>query len=404
MKFLVIVQDLRVSGTSAGIGRRSLLAKLRKSYPQALIDVHYIIHRDTEDRLDLLPVNSIIRHIVNRKIPSYIIFFNRFYWRLFHVSLKELYLHKQYAKFIGAIDYNVYDHIFITSSGIEHETILATYNLPILKKANLIFHDPYPLAWYVGITKSKMNKLDLFRLKKMMEVVAQAKTCSSTAQWMSHDLQHLYASKKRFYTLAHQFDASVFDFSDNDLVKKKAKKVSLSYHGALMFGRNLENLLLAYDSLVKENVSYKEDTEFVLRLKGDGLKKLKEQFKNSPNIQILDTINFSNSSNEQIHESDIVIILENGPLYCNILVGKAPFLATYGKPVLCISPGKSELRNIITDKRCIADMNNVNDIKEKLKWLIDNRMISNEKFEPFGDYFSDTNFKKQLDLILQNKL
>lgn len=404
MKFLVIVQDLRVSGTSAGIGRRSLLAKLQKSYPHALIDVHYIVNRDTEDRLDLLSVNSITKHIVNRKIPSHVVFLNRFYWRLFHVSLKELYLHKQYAKFIEAVDYKNYDHIFITSSGIEHETILAAHNLPILRKANLIFHDPYPLAWYVGIAKKKMNKLDLFRLKKMMEVADQAKTCSSTAQWMSHDLQHLYASKKKFYTLAHQFDASVFDFSDTNLVQKKSKKVTISYHGALMFGRNLENLLLAYDSLVKESYDYEEHTEFVLRLKGDGLKKLKERFKNSSNIHILDTINFSNSSNEQIHESDIVIILENGPLYCNILVGKAPFLAAYEKPVLCISPEKSELRNIITDERCIADMNDVDDIKEKLKCLIDNRMISNEKFEPFGDYFSDANFKKQLNKILQDKL
>lgn len=401
MRFLVIVQDLRVSGTSAGIGRRSLLAKLRKVYPQVLIDVHYIIHRDTEDRLDLLPVDTIHKHIVNTKIPFRTIFLNRFYWRLFHVSLKERYIHKQYAKFITAIDYTVYDHIFITSSGINHETILAAYNLPLLKKANIIFHDPYPLAWYVG-SKSSLSNLELFRLKRMMEVVAQAKTCSSTAQYMSHDLQHLYASKRKFYTLAHQFEASVFDLSDSSEARKKNKKVSISYHGALMFGRNAENLLLAYESLIKENSIYEEQTEFILRLKGDGVKKLQERFKNSSNIQILDTLNFSNSSNEQIHESDIVIILENGPLYCNILVGKAPFLAAYGKPVLCLSPEKSELRTIITDERCIANMHDVKEIKEKLKTLIDNRMVSNEKFQPFGDYFSDTNFKKQLDKILKN--
>lgn len=403
MKFLVIVQDLRVSGTSAGIGRRSFLAKLKKAYPDAIIDVEYIIHTDTEDRLDLLPVNSIKKRIVDRKIPSYVIFLNRFYWRLFHVSLKDLYMHKQYAKFIAGIDYTVYDHIFITSAGIEHETILAAYNLPILRKANVIFHDPYPLAWYVGIATDKVNNLELFRLKKMIKVVAQAKTCSSTAQWMSHDLQHLYSSKKKFYTLAHQFDASVFDFSDTNQILKKSKKINISYHGALMFGRNVENLLQAYESLLNENPIYTEQTEFFLRVKGDGLNKIKEQYKNSSNIKILDTTNFFNSSNEQIYESDIVIILENGPSYCNILVGKAPFLASYGKPVLCISPEKSELREIITDETCIANMHDVEDIKEKLKRLIDNRMISNEKFQPFGDYFSDTNFKKQLDFILKEE-
>ena len=50
-----------------------------------------------------------------------------------------------------------------------------------------------------------------------------------------------------------------------------------------------------------------------------------------------------------MHEADINIILENGPLYCNILVGKAPFLAAIQKPILSISPERSEMRRIITD-------------------------------------------------------
>jgi len=399
MRFLVIVQDLRVSGTSAGIGRRSFLAKLRKSYPAAVIDVHYIIHRDTEDRLDLLPVDSVVKHIVSTKIPAHITFLNRFYWRIFYVSLKERYIHKQYAQNMAAIDYSAYNHIFIMSSGVGHELIMATYNLPILRSANLVFHDPYPLAWYVGTT-SKVSNLELFRLKHTMEIVAQAKTCSSTAQYMSHDLQSLYASKKKFYTLAHQFDAAVFDLTDNNQMLKKTKKVNISYHGALMFGRNIENLLLAYEQLLQENPKYKQQTEFVLRVKGDGVQQLKERFKNISNIQILDTLNFSNSSNEQIHESDIVVVLENGPLYCNILVGKASFLAAYQKPVLCISPEKSELRTIILDERCIANMHDMIEIKSKLQALIDNRLISNEPFNPFGDYFSDENFKVMLDKVL----
>ncbi|MFY0714761.1 hypothetical protein J1D01_13880 [Seonamhaeicola sp. NFXS20] len=402
MKFLIIVQDLRVSGTSAGIGRRSFLGKLRRVYPDAKIDVHYIIHRDTEDQLDLLPINSIKKHIVNTKVPWHIIFLNRFYWRLFHISLKERYVHKQYAKVIEKLDYKVYDHIFITSSGLEHETILATYNLPILKKAILVFHDPYPLSWYVGSDK-KPSKLDLFRLNKMIEVVHQAKTCATTANYMSQDLQHLYASKKKFYTLPHQFDADVFDLLDTSQVIKKNKKVRLSYNGAFMFGRNPDNMLMAYKALVNENPIYKEHTEFVLRVKGEGIENLKQKFKEIKNIKILETLNFSNAFNEQINESDIVIILENGPIYCNILVGKAPFLAAYNKPLLCISPEKSELRNIIVDKRCIANMNDIADIKEKLNVLINNRLTTDEIFKPFGDYFSNEKFKERLEKILKDK-
>lgn len=401
MKFLIIEQDLRISGTSQGIISRSFLAKLRKAYPVAEIDVHYIIYSDTEDRLDLLPVNTIVKHIVNIEIPSCIIFLNRFYWRFFHVSLKERYIHKQYAKIIAGIDYSSYNHIFIRSAGIEHEMILATHNLPILKNAIVNFHDPYPLSWYVGNT-SKLTNLELFRLKRIIEVVEQAKTCSSSAQYMSHDLQHLYAAKKKFYTLPHQYDETVFDLSDKVFVRKKTKKISISYHGAIMFGRNADIVLDAFQELVNENEIYKQHTEFIMRLKSSENSRLRDKYVFTENIQIYDTLNFSNSSYEQIYESDIVVILENGPLYCNILVGKAPFLAAYGKPVLCISPEKSELRKLVVDERCIAHMNDIKEIKEKLKALIDNRLTSNEYFMPFGDYFSDVNFKEKLDEILNS--
>lgn len=402
MKFLVIVQDLRVVGSSAGIGRRSLLAKLRKAYPEAEIDVHYFIHKDTEDHLDLLPVNHIKKHIVNTKKPFFIRFLNKFYWRLFHVSLNERYVQKQYAKIIANIDYKHYDHILVTSSGLEHETILATHKLPILKKAIIIFHDPYPLAWYIGYNRNPSN-LDLFRLKHIMQVVNQAKACASTANYMSHDLQHLYASKKRFYTLPHQFDAAVFDLSETSQVIKKSKKISISYNGALMFGRNPENMLLAYDDFLKDNPTYKEETEFILRVKGDGAKQLMEKYKEHSNIHISDTLEFSNSYNEQVYERDILIILENGPSYCNILVGKASFVASCDKPVLCLSPEKSELRTIISDSKYIANMNDVSEIKLKLKALIDDRLESDAPVYPFGDYFSDENFKRMLNEILKNK-
>ncbi|MFC5684456.1 hypothetical protein ACYE2N_14855 [Flavobacterium sp. MAHUQ-51] len=401
MKFLIVVQDLRVSGTSAGIGRRSLLAKIRKAYPNAKIDVHYLIHTDTEDRLELLPVDNIKKQIVDTKIPWHITFLNRFYWRVFHVSLKESYIHKQYADLIRGIDYKIYNHIFITSSGINHETILALKDLPILKKANIIFHDPYPLAWYEG-GRHTITKLDLFRLKRIIEIVTEAKSCSSTALNMSHDLQQLYAYKRKIHTLAHQFEASVFDWSDREHIRKKEKAISISYHGALMFGRNMTNVLLAYEELLVENPIYTEQTEFILRVKGEGIVQLKEQFEKVENIKIMDCLNFVNSAQEQIEESDIVLILENGPLYCNILVGKAPFLAAYNKPVLCISPEKSELRNIIQDNRCIANMNDKNEIKEKLKNLIENRLVASEPFFPFGDYFSQENFTKQLNEVIEN--
>jgi hypothetical protein len=101
-----------------------------------------------------------------------------------------------------------------------------------------------------------------------------------------------------------------------------------------------------------------------------------------------------------MYEADINIILENGPLYCNILVGKAPFLASIRKPILSISPERSEMRRIIADSQFIASYSDKKEIKQKLENLIINRMNSDEAVYPFGDYFGDENFKKMLDEIL----
>ena len=399
MKFLIIEQDLRVWGTSQGIISRSFLAKLRIAYPDSIIDLVYIKQGASEDRLDLLPVDSYETHILKPKTPFFTKWFNKIYWRLFHVSLARNHVHKVYRSCIAKVDYQKYEHIFIRSAGILHETILGCKDLPILKKAIVNFHDPYPLFWYPG-SNIPLTNLELFQLKEMFEVVSQAKSCMSSASLMSEDLQTLYGSRKKFYHLPHQYHTSVFDLTDMSTVLKKNKKILISYHGAIQFGRDVDILLEAYQELVENNILYRENTEFVLRLKGIDTKILAEKYLNIANIVALDMTSFSNSCYEQMYEADINIILENGPLYCNILVGKAPFLAATAKPILSISPERSEMRRIIADSQYVASCDDKKEIKEKLENLIVNRLNSDEAVYPFGDYFSDENFKKMLDRIL----
>lgn len=399
MKFLIIEQDLRVSGTSQGIISRSFLAKLRIAYPSSIIDVVYLKQKLSEDRLDLLPVDSIKEYVLDLKIPFFTKWFNKLYWRVFHVSLVSRQIHKKYASYIRAINYEGYDHIFVRSAGIDHETILATKDLPILKKAIVNFHDPYPVFWYPG-AKSPLTNLELFKMKEMFQIVSQAKSVMSSASLMSEDIQYLYGSRKKIYNLPHQYVENVFDLSDVNTLRKKNKKINISYHGAIQFGRNIEILLDAYQELVTENSLYKENTEFSIRVKGIDLKKLAIKYSQTPNIIIQQTLNFSNSCNEQTQEADINIILENGPLYCNILVGKAPFLASTRKPILSISPERSEMRRIIKDDQYIASCTDKVEIKQKLENLIISRLNSAKPVYPFEDYFGDGNFKNMMDEIL----
>ena len=399
MKFLVIAQNLKVSGASEGIVSRSFLAKLRMAYPKAVIDVLYLKNHPSEDQLDLLPVDSIHPHVINLTPPLIIKWLNRISWRLFHISLYDRFVHKSYGVYISKVEHEQYDHVFIRSSGLNHETLLGARDLPILKKAIINFHDPYPFFWYQG-SHHALSGVELFRLKTMYKVIQQAKGCISTAQLMSNDLEFLYGSRKKFYTLPHQFSSAVFDLTDVQKVQPKQKKLTIAYHGSIQFGRKIDTILDAYATLVNENATIRAETEFVLRLGGGDVNALRDNYKDCDNIVILPTLNFSNSAYEQTHIADINVILENGPLYCNILVGKAPFLAALNKPVFCVSPERSELRQIIKDPKLIANGGDVADVKVKLKTLIEKRLVSNEPVDCFGNFFSDSRFKEILSSIV----
>ena len=401
MKFLVIAQDLRVSGTSEGVVSRSFLAKLRIAYPSAIIDVLYLKIHTGDDELNLLPVDSITSHKISLKAPFFIKWLNRISTRLFHISSYDNYIHKLFSKPIAKVDYKEYNHVFVRSSGVNHETILALKGLPILEKAIINFHDPYPFFWYPGSNR-KLTGVEILRLKKIQSIVQLSKSCISPSKLLSNDLELLYESKNKFHVLPHQYASSVFNLKEKKEKHRSNKRLSISYHGSVQFGRNLDVLLDSYNELVNEVTEIKAHTDVSIRLKTNEFERFKKKYLNHENIHILEKADFLTSSYEQMFESDIILILENGPEISNILVGKAPFVDALKKPVLILAPEVSELRNIVKDEKYIATYSNKAEIKEKLKNLILDRLNSNSEVSVFGNYFSDANFKNQLNQILEN--
>ncbi|MEN2415063.1 hypothetical protein [Flavobacterium mesophilum] len=394
MKFLVIVQDLRVSGTSEGIVSRSFIARLRKLYPEATIDLHYFMGYHHDYQKELLKANSISEYLIKRKPPLYIKLSNAIYRRLFTKSIYKTHYLNQFKKRIAAISYKDYDKIFIRSSGLEYETILASKDLPILKEAIINFHDPYPFFFDTSSNKN-LTKRELLDFQEMYKIVQASRICMAPSSLLAKDLQIIYGNHKRFYNLPHQYDSSAFELLDNSVVRKKQKAISISYHGGLQFGRNVDILLDVFAQLCSENDFFKENAEIVFRLKSSETNRLKNKYKECSNIHILEGLDFSNSANEQQNEADIILLLESYLNYSNILLGKAPFVASLNKPVFALLPIECELRKIIKNDKYIATSNNSIEIKEKLQNIILD--FSNSKHEnPFGDYFSIEEFQNNL--------
>ncbi|WP_423818467.1 hypothetical protein V5739_12695 [Salinimicrobium sp. TIG7-5_MAKvit] len=401
MKFLVIAQDLKTSGTSEGIVSRSFLGKLRRTYPEAIIRVVYLRNTESEDQLELLPVDSIEKLGVKRSPPKYIKALNRIYWRVFNNSLNDQYLLSQYRHHIKRINWTEYNHIFIRSAGNNYETILACLNLPILKNAIINFHDPYPQFLDPG-SYHPPSKLELNRQKRMHKVVLQAKTCITPSQFLSQDMEFFYGSSKKFYTLPHQFDSAVFKKFPAEEKKERKGKVVISYQGAVQLGRNLDIVLDAYLALLGKKGSYRENTEFLLRITGPYSKVIIQKYQQHPNLIFFDQVSFSKSLHEMKYETDVSIILENCGERSNILPGKVPVIASLNKPFLCLSPATSELRRLVHEPVFVATCDDGEEIIQKLDHLINSVFQKKEfKEDPFKGYFNEKNFNNRLKAILK---
>ena len=399
LKFLVVAQDLRISGTSEGVVSRSFIGRLRQVYPTAVIDLVYLKNHTNNDRLDLLPVDNISEHYLSNNIPKLVIWSNKIWWRIRGSSLNDAFKIKKYRRIISKIEYKSYDHVFLRSSGQEYETIRASSELPLLEKAIINFHDPYPVFWDTGSNRSP-RRIEFAQFEKIWRIVKKAKVCLSPSQILSQDLSNLYGSNKKFHVLPHQYLADVFEMGKEKLIRKRKKKISISYHGALQLGRNLDILIRAYLNLINEIPELRDKTEFVFRLRGVGIKKLREKY-SDPNLNFLKPVDLATSIMEQEKESDILIILDNCSTHSNILPGKAPLLASFQKPVLALSPDRSEIRRILKNEKFSAKCDDMEEIQLKLERLIKQCLDGNCMDDPFKDYFGLNNFKKALEELLE---
>ncbi len=399
MRILVVAQDLRISGTSEGIVSRSFITKMRQTYPLANIEVRYYKNHDRNIMPELLSVQAYSETVIYQKTNWWTIFLNKFYWRLTGVSLKELYIEKQYGKELQKIKPSSFDLIFLRSSGTAYELLLGALMAPdLLRKSIINFHDPFPVYWDTG-SNVQLTNLDLQRLRRMNRVVDLSLKCITPSKLLSHDMEFLYGTNKRFFTLPHQFDLSSFNIPDVRNIRKKTKNISISYHGAVQFKRNIDILIDAFIDLTKQDDFINDNVELVLRLRGNHTSRLIEKYKSEKNVFILDTLPFVESYYEQKEQADVLVLLENCSSHSNILPGKTPVLESLNKPILSISPDRSELRRILQDKY-VANCKNPEEVKLKLLRIITDDIYSNGFKSSFKDHYLEWKFSDYLESLI----
>jgi hypothetical protein len=99
-------------------------------------------------------------------------------------------------------------------------------------------------------------------------------------------------------------------------------------------------------------------------------------------------------------ESQINILIENGPFYSNVLLGKTPILDYLQKPILIVSPDFSEFRAICGNYPFLCSMNNKVEIKETINSIVKAVKSGYKLPSPFKDLFTQDYFNRSLTKVL----
>lgn len=398
MKILILAQDLRISGTSEGLVSRSFIAGISEYLPNSEIDLVYLKTHSSDDSLHLLPVKLLKESIIKLKPNLLTKWINRFTMRLLNFSFYEWKIITQFNKHTKSLDLSQYDVVFARSSGLNFELIRALKFLKSLDNIIVNIHDPYPLSYHPN-NKRKVNKYDEFLIKEMSAVLSRSRNAICPSNKLANYLNKIYGIDK-IRVLPHHYNPRIINLSYHNSNLSKYYEVSAHYHGSLDYGRNVDGLLSSYIKLLQRKPLFREKTELVLRLKSNKIFELRDRYQH-PNIKILEGVDLCTSIYEQKELSDLNIILDNGPDYSNILVGKAPVLSYLAKPVFIIAPNDSELFDVTQDKNMIANRNDLIDIENKLDSILE-KLISQQKSEDtFGEYFSKNEFNNRLNQLLK---
>lgn len=173
--------------------------------------------------------------------------------------------------------------------------------------------------------------------------------------------------------------------------EENKKKTYLLYVGNAYPHKNLERLILAFNKLIKE----KKDIYLILVGEIDYFyKRIKNKFSSSENLIFTDFVS----------DKDLSLLYKNALVYVFPSLyegfGLPPLEAmAYGVPI--VSSDSSCLPEILGDSAIYFDPENVNDIFEKIKYVLDNRKIRKKLVSKGFEQIEKYNWQKMAKEILR---
>lgn len=413
MKLLVILESIDIGDKSSGTkGRLAFVNSLK----EAKYEVEILHYSDKNITLE-----DISTRFIPKQKNNIFYFLSRLQWffqrktntnlsplieKCFGFSFAYFYDIHNIKIFLKSFNIEDYDYIITMSKGASFRTFYAVLGEEKIEKKWISYiHDPYPYHFYPHPFKKKQpgfKKKEKFFKEVVLKSTYAIFPSLLLKEWMTNFFP---AFKNKSIVIPHQYTNSIpeenIEFSN--LVDNRY--FTVLHAGNLLEERNPEFLFQAFKMFLAKFPEAINNSKLIFigfddkhKLFFDSVKK-----QDYPVVSSNAYIPFENTLWLQ-NNASVNVILESVSDISPFLPGKFPHCVQAKKPILLLSPAKSETRRLLRDDYPYwseaNDVLKIATIIEDLyfKWKKDTLTYN---FEYLNDYFSIEYFKKQLDSILK---
>jgi len=410
MNILVVAESLRINETSSGIVSSTFLAALAAD---SEIKVTCIFDKNFDYNITWLKNIDFIE-LKKRpykpdgfidKIPK----FRGLSTHLTGIHPKDKQRILEWKNVIDStIAKNEFNLIITLGSGSEFLPYYAMLdvktNIPWL--AN--FHDPYPMSVYPEPYKEKRNPIYKKQERITKRIIDKANYISFPSVFLKDLMQEFYNFNIQKSIILPHIGLELKNLpigNNDDSIDLKKGKLNLLHAGTLLGPRKVDALLKAFSLFINSDEEKKQKT--VLTILG---KVAKENFSslevNIPkeNLCIIRERVSYKKSIELNNKANVAIVVEANTNYSPFMPGKLADLLFLEKPILALTPLKSEtLRILGKDYKYHSKSDDVEQILKCLNdlwdsWMKNELVLSNRK--ELKEYISGKNFISKIKRIM----
>jgi hypothetical protein len=352
MKILVLAESLRINTTSSGIVSSTFIKALENSGHEITClyeDSHDITSINFFDTTKLEPISySKRKKIWIDKIPK--LRGLETFVKGINVDFKSKIIDwkNKINLYIKEDDFDLIIALGSGASFLPHYTMLEV-NTKIPWMAN--FHDPYPFSLYPKPYKVRKNLIYWKQEKFTKKIIKKATFVSFPSQYLKDWMQSFFPLlKEKSYILPHvgiQLKNLPTSEIDNK-VNLEPNKFNIVHAGTLLGPRNVKALFNAFHRFLNFDEEIKNGA--ILNVFGRVAKEHKitiNENKGSSNLNIItDRLSYKRSL-ELTKEADVSLIIEADSNISPFMPGKLADLIFLEKPILALTPKKSETLRIL---------------------------------------------------------